>query len=287
MGPLLSGNVLGMVLMALSTGCMATMYVAIREVPGGMHPFEIVFFRNLFALGLLVAWQAPGGLAVLRTAHLRLHGLRGALNVVAMLAFFYAVTITPLAEVAALGFTAPLFASVLALLLLRERVHRHRVTVIAFGFVGALVVLRPGVEGVHLGALLLLFSSSMWAMALMVIKVLARTDSSATITLYMVLVMTPLALVPALLVWQWPTLVQLGWFALIALLGTLGQLCLAQSFRVAEVTAVLPLDFLKLVWGSLLGFVLFAEVPDVWTWVGGAMIFGSTTYLALRESRRL
>ncbi|HKI97500.1 MAG TPA: DMT family transporter [bacterium] len=282
----ISGNVQGIALMVFSTACMACMYVAIREVPGGMHPFEVAFFRNLIAVLLLAAWHRQHFLACFRTEHVRLHILRGSLNVTAMLAFFYAVLITPLATVAALGFTAPLFASVLAIFVLRERLQWHRLSVIALGFAGALLILRPGVTEVSRGPVLLLASSAIWAVTIMVIKVLARTDSSTTITVYMGTVMAPLSLLAAAFFWQWPDGAQLLWLLLIAVLGTLGQLSLAQSFRLADVGAVLPLDFLKLVWGTLLGFFIFAEVPDVFTWVGGSMIFGSTTYLALRESRR-
>jgi drug/metabolite transporter (DMT)-like permease len=284
--PHLSRNALGVALMVFSTLCMALMYVSIREVKGGMHPFEVAFFRNFIAVLLLWGWFRGRFLACFRTAHLRLHLLRGTLNVVAMLAFFYAVLITPLAVVAALGFTAPLFASVLALFVLRERLQWHRMAVIGLGFAGALVILRPGLLGLSLGPVLLLASSALWAVAIMVIKVLARSDSSVTITVYMGAVMAPLSLLSALPFWTWPDAPQLAWLLLIALLGTVGQLSLTEAFRLAEVGAVLPLDFLKLVWGTLLGLVIFAEVPDVFTWLGGVMIFGSTTYLALRETRR-
>jgi drug/metabolite transporter (DMT)-like permease len=280
-----SGNLQGMTLMVGSTACMALMYVAIRQVPGGMHPFQIAFFRNLIAILLLAAWYRGRLRAHLRTEHVRLHLLRGTLNVVAMLLFFYAVVITPLADVAALGFAAPLFASALAIFVLRERVRWHRVAVIAFGFAGAVVILRPGLAQETVGPVLLLISAAIWSVTMLVIKVLARTDSSITITVYMGAVMAPLAGIAAAFVWQWPDAEQLAWLVLIAILGTLGQVSLAQSFRLAEVSAVLPLDFLKLVWGALLGFLIFAEVPDLFTWVGGVMIFSSTTYLALRESR--
>ena len=281
-----SSNLQGIALMVFSTACQAAMYVSIREVPGGMHPFEVAFFRNAIAVLMLLAWFRRGFWSRFRTAHVRLHLLRGTLNVLAMLMFFYAVLITPLADVAALGFTAPLFASLLAIFVLRERLQWHRLAMIAFGFAGALVILRPGLAGATMGPLLLLCSSAIWALTIMVIKVLARTDSSITITVYMGTVMAPLSLLAAVWFWQWPNAEQLAWLALIALLGTLGQVSLAQAFRLAEVSAVLPLDFLKLVWSTLLGLFIFAEVPDAFTWLGGVMIFSSTTWLALRESRR-
>ena len=274
-----------MALMAFSTACVASMTASIRLVPGDLHPFEIAFFRNFIGLLLLLGWHIKGGLRIFQTRQIHLHALRGGLNVLAMLAYFFAVTITPLAEIAAMGFTAPLFAAPLAFLLLREKAHWYRVLVVAIGFSGAMAILRPGAETLNLGAMLVLLSSFLWALALMVIKVLSRTESAATIALYMVVFMAPLSLLAALPYWQGPNLHQLAWLALIALLGTLAQLSLGQSFKFADSTAVMPLDFLKLIWGAMLGYWLFSESPDIWTWLGGAVIFSSATWLALKESR--
>jgi drug/metabolite transporter (DMT)-like permease len=281
----LSENALGLALMALSTLSMTGMHVCIRLVPGGMHPFEMAFIRNAIGLLLLNALFARAGLTVFRTRRLGLHATRGFLNVIAMFAFFYGLPITPLAMVNALGFTGPLFASLLAIPLLGERLRAHRLAVIGIGVLGTLIILRPGIEAIHIGPVLILASSLAWSMALIAIKALSRTESSGTITMYMALFMTPLSLIGAAPFLEWPTLEQVGWLTLVAVLGTTAQVSLAQSFRMAEVTAVLPLDFLKLLWGSVFGFLFFAEIPDVMTWVGGTVIFLSTFYLALRERR--
>ena len=280
-----SGVLGGMAMMVLSTACLAAMYVGIRSVPGGMHPFQIVFLRNLFGLCFLLAWHARSLASLYRTAQLKTHGLRSVLNVAAMMMFFSAVVVTPLVDVSALAFTAPLFASLLAVPLLGERFHWYRAAALAVGFAGTLLVLRPGLNAISGGHLLLLGSASVWGVALMVIKKLTRNDSSATVTVYSGTFMTPITLVAASFYWQWPSLEQLLWTALIAALGTVGQISLAQSFRMADASAVLPLDFFKLVWGAALGFLLFAEIPDIWTLVGGAVIFASATSLALRETR--
>ncbi len=280
-----TGVVGGMAMMVLSTACMAAMYVGIRQVPGGMHPFEIAFFRNLFALLLLVAWHARSLPRLYRTQRLGLHFLRGLLNVVAMLMFFTAVLTTPLAEVSALTFTAPLFAALLAVVALREALRGRRVLALAAGFAGTLLVLKPGFAVLHSGHWLLLGSAALWGVTLMVIKVLARSDSSLTITVYMGTFLAPLSLLAALFEWQWPDLAQLSWMLGIAALGTVGQISLAQSFRLADASAVLPLDFFKLIWSALFGFVIFAEIPDLWTLLGGGIIFASATHLALREGR--
>jgi len=180
-------------------------------------------------------------------------------------------------------FASPIFATALAVFVFGERVGLRRWTAIMVGFAGTLVVLRPGFEGVALGPLLALIASLIWGVALLTIKVLARTESSLTITAYMMILLTPLSLIPAVFFWQWPTGEQWIWLALIGALGSAIQFCLAKAFSLAETTVVLPFDFLKLVWASLFGFLLFSEIPDPWAWVGGTIIFASAVYVAYRE----
>ena len=164
-------------------------------------------------------------------------------------------------------------------------VRARRWVAIFIGFAGTYVAIRPGFAEVGLGSMLVLIQAVAWAAALVTIKVLSRTDSSITIATYMVLLMIPLSLGPALLVWQDPTWEQLGWLALIGVLGTIGQLLMTQSLKEGETTVVMPIDFFKLIWASALGFWLFAEIPDLFTWIGGIMIFASTSYIAYRESK--
>ena len=279
-------TLLGIGSMLLSSASLSGMQVAIRSVPGGMHPFEIAFFRNFFSLLLILGSQGRGGIAALKTRKLALHLLRGVLNVISMLLFFKGVLLAPLSQVAALSFLAPLMASLVAFVLFREGNRLLRSATIAVGFAGALLILRPGVVPIGEGQTLVLLNTIFWAVALVVIKQLARTETSVTITVYMSLVMTPLSLCAALLVWQWPAAEQLLWMALVATLGTVGHMALAQAFRMADASAVLPLDFFKLIWGSLLGFTFYGEHADAWTWVGGTVIFASSTFLTLREARR-
>ena len=128
-------------------------------------------------------------------------------------------------------------------------------------------------------------SAAVWGVALLLIKRLSATDSAFTITSYMVLLMTPLSLLPALTVWEWPSPTQLGWLIACGLLGTVAQMLMTQAMRMADASAVLPLDFLKVVWGSIIGYFLFAELIDGWTWIGAAVIFAGATVLTLGERR--
>ncbi len=258
----------------------------IRFLSSDLHGFEIAFFRNLFGVFVLLPLVLRAGVRSLATAKLHLHALRGVLNAITMLSFFVAVGMTPLATVAALGFTSPLFTTLFAALILGERVGPRRVAGLAVGLAGALVILRPGIISVGLGEILLLVSSIVWAAALIDIKILARTETSLTTTVYGGFFLIPITFVAALFVWRWPEpheiLILLG----VGALGSIGQVAVAQAFHEAEAAQVMPGDFTKLLFGSLIGFFFFAERPDLWTLVGGSMVFGSVIYIAYRDARQ-
>ncbi len=269
-----------------ATVMFSCMHATIRHASAEMHPFEVAFFRNLFGLALLAPLLFRYGIAPLRTAKLKLHLLRGLFNITTILCFFYALSIAPLTDVAAMTFASPIFATALAVFVFGERIGIRRWAAILVGFAGTLVVLRPGFEGVAFGPLLALFAALFWGVALLVIKVLARTESSLTITAYMMILLTPMSLVAAVFFWRWPSAEQYLWLLLIAALGTSGHLFLNQALKEAETNVVMPVDFVRLIWVSIIGYFAFGEVPDLFTWIGGAMIFASALYIAYRESRR-
>ena len=265
------GNVLrGALLMAGAAAGSAILHGSVRYISAEIHPFEITFFRNLFGFIVLLPWFAVHGLKPLRTRRIGLHLLRATSNVVAMMMFFMALSMTPLVQVQALGFTAPLFATVLAIFILGERVRLRRWIALTAGFIGALIIIRPGLQTLDTGSLLTLGSAAVWGFTLITIKILSRTDSAVTITAYMVLLMSPLSLLPALYYWTWPDGEAWFWLVVCGIAGTATQLLMAQSFRVAEATVVLPIDFTKIVWGALIGYLAFGEVVDIWTWIGAA-----------------
>lgn len=275
----------GILLMVFATAMFMLMHGAIRMASAEIHPFVVAFYRNFIALLLLAPWILRYGFRILKSARPLVHLFRGGINVVSMLCFFVALGITPLAEVTALSFTAPLFATLGAVLFLGEKMRVRRWSALVIGFVGTLVILRPGFAEIGLGPMLIVFSSALWAGALLIIKVQSRTESSLTITLYMAIVMTPLSLLAAFPHWVWPDLTQLGWLVAVGALGTAGQIALAQSFREADTTVVMPFDFLKLIWAAMIGFFAFGERPDIWTWLGGTVIFASSVYIAYREAK--
>jgi drug/metabolite transporter (DMT)-like permease len=148
-----------------------------------------------------------------------------------------------------------------------------------------MIILRPGFQEISLGLVLVMGSSAIWGGAMLIIKSLARTDSSVSIAAYMAILMTPMSLIPALFFWQMPTLEEYVGLFVIGAFGSIGHVMLAQAFKEAEASAILPLDFTRLIWAAAVGYFLFGEVPGLWTWLGGGLIFSAATYVAYRESR--
>lgn len=273
----------GIIYMSASTVGFAVMHTLIRYVSTELHPFQIAFLRNLFGMLIFIPMLVRHGTAPFKTNRLPLHTLRGVINIVAMFAFFTALSIAPLARVTALSFSAPIFTAVLSVFILGERFRLHRWSAILLGFTGTLVILRPGIIAMDLGSTLVLSSAFLWGITMIVIKVLSRTDSAMTITSYMNVMLAFFAFLPALWVWRTPPLETWGWLVVIGLSGTLAQLALTQALKEGETTVVLPFDFLKLIWVSIFGFWLFGELADLWTWIGAAIIIASAFYMAHRE----
>jgi drug/metabolite transporter (DMT)-like permease len=272
-------------LMLVANVCVAGMTVAIRIAAAELHPFAIAFFRNLFGLLFLLPFLIPAGLGVIRTHALGRLALSSGGHLIAMLCYFMAAAVMPLAELTALSFTKPLFASIGAALILHEIVRARRWSAIALGLAGVLIVLRPGAEALSGYAGLVLLSALASAVVVLVVKHMTRGEAAMTIVLYQSLLLTVLSLPFALLVWQPPSWHGLALVALIGALGTITWLCFTRAFALADASAVLPLEFLKLPLTALFAYLLFAQVPSLWTWLGGGLIFASTLYVSHREAK--
>jgi drug/metabolite transporter (DMT)-like permease len=264
----------------------------IRYLGQAMHPFEVAFFRNLFGLLFMVPWLARVGFGILKTGRFGLYAWRSVLSLASMLCWFSALPIMPFEEAVALSFTAPLFATMGAALILGETVRARRWSATIVGFLGVLIILRPGIDAsggvpsvvLGLGALLAILSSLISAGLTLIVKDLSRTEPSDAVVTYMVLLLTPMSLLPALFVWQWPTGAQWPLLAAMGALGSLGHMCMMRSFALADASAVLPYDYTRLLFAAVIGYLAFAEVPNLWTWVGAGVIAAAAIYIAHREA---
>ena len=281
----LSANLRGMAIVFVATFGFASSHGMVRQVSSDLHAFEIVFFRNLLGSLVLLPWFVRSGITPLKTRQLWLHVIRVGISIVSTFAFYMALIIAPLAQVTALSFLGPIIGAFLATLFLGEVVRIRRWAAILFGFAGTFIVLRPGVGTIEFGAVLALASAIGWGFSMTLVKFLSRTESSVTIMSYNIMLMTPLSLLAALYVWQWPTWTHLMWLGAIGLITTAAGLAFTQAIKDSAINVVVPLDFFRLIWIAIIGFVFYGEVPTIFTWIGGAMIFGSATYIAYRESK--
>ena len=270
--------------MTAAAFCFSIMNVAIRIVSGELDPLQIAFFRNLFALAFMLPWLARAGLTGLATRRIGTHLWRAAMGMLAMVCWFYSIALLPLAEAVALNFTVPLFATAGAALFLGEIVRARRWSATLVGFLGVLVILRPGFTELSASMALPVLAAVFMALATLIVKSLSRSESPAAIVLYMNLILTPLSLVPALFVWRWPSWTALALLVLIGLLAALAHIALTRAYTKADASAVMPFDYARLPFVAALAFLVFGQVPDLWTWAGAAIIAGSAIYIARREA---
>ncbi|GMG83728.1 DMT family transporter [Paralimibaculum aggregatum] len=251
----------------------------------GVPLLQIVFLRLAFAVLAMAPILAHRGRGMLRTPHLRLYTLRVAMGLVAMTSWFAAISLAPIGEATAIAFLMPLLATMGAALFLGETVGWRRWGAIVVGFLGALVILRPGIAEASPGALIAVFSALAMAAASLMIKQLADRDHPDTVVLITLLMQTVVMLLPGLWVWQ-PLTAEL-WLvmACMGLFGMLGHITLARALRAADASVVMGIDFARLPFAVLFGWLLFGELIDIWTWIGAGIIFGSAFYTARRERR--
>jgi drug/metabolite transporter (DMT)-like permease len=263
---------------------------AIRHLGQEMHPFEVAFFRNLFGLAFMVPWLFSAGLASLKTSRLSLYVVRCVLSLASMLCWFTALAWLPLAQAVALSFTAPLFATAMAAVFLKETVRARRWTATVVGLVGVVVILWPqlavpGGATLSGGIALAILSTILSVVVSLIVKRLSATEPANAIVTYMVLLLTPMSLFPALLHWTWPPVDTWFWLVAMGAFGSLGHICYVRAFAMADASAVMPYDYTRLLFAAVIGWIAFGELPTAYTWSGAAIIVASAVYIAHREAR--
>ena len=273
------------ILMIVALFMFACMSVFIRLSTNSLPVVEVVFFRNALAVVLLMPLIMRAGWSSLRMNKPKLFFMRALINIGGMFAGFTALTLIPLAQVTALSFTGPLFVTIGAVLFLGEVIRARRIAGIIVGFFGTIIILQPGFTEISFGAMMALASTLSIAMASLIVKKLTATETPEAIVTWMVVMQSPLALIPAISVWQWPTLEAWIYLWAMALTATIAHLCFTRAFRLVDITALQPLEFIKLPFTVFLAWMIFAELPGLWTWVGGTVIFASTVYITQREAK--
>ena len=260
------------------------MGAGVKLLSDDLHPIIICFYRCLMGLIIITPFVARNNFKALQTDNMRLQIFRALINIISMICWFSAIGMMHFEKATALGFTTPLFTTVLAVLILGEVIRFHRTAALLLGFVGILIIIRPGYMPFEFGTILMLIASFSFSFVLIFVKKLSATDSSLTIIFYHLLYMTPAFFILSFFYWESINLSQLIVFILMGASGLLSHWCLAQAFKMSDTTFVMPLQFTKLIWASLIGLFIFSEQPDIWTWIWGVIIFISVVYITYREA---
>lgn len=251
----------------------------------GIGTLQITFFRCAVGTLVVVPFLVAAGRTALRANWIMGHVVRTIAGYSSMVCSFYAIAHLEFAEAVALGYTRPLFLVVLAVIFLGETVRWRRWAAIAVGFVGVLVTARPGMGTASLATFVAIFGAISVAVVGVIIKQLSTTERPEAVIFYFGIFASIVSLPPAIAVWQPMDPLIFVLLVLIGAVGSLGQYCVIRAYRLVEATSVEPIDYVKLVFATAIGFVFFAEWPDIWVFAGAAIIIASTLYITRREAR--
>ncbi|WP_416651158.1 DMT family transporter [Candidatus Pseudothioglobus sp. Uisw_086] len=272
------------ILNVLSIVLFSVMVIFIRKAEENLHILEVVFFRNLLALIVMIPILKSTGLAAIKMNNTKLFFMRGFFGAIGMLAGFTCLTLIPLAQATAISFSKPIFITIGATIFLGEIIKARRIAAIILGIIGMLIIVQPGVNSFSFGVMLAIIAALAHSLNALIVKKLTFTDSSQSIITWMVIILIPITFIPALTVWEWPGFETWLYLWGIAIVGTLAHFLWTKSCSMAEITSLQPIEFIKLPIMALLGWIIFSEIPGTWTWIGGLIIFMSTIYISHREA---
>ena len=248
------------------------------------HPIQIVWSRQLGLLIGMFVLLALRGFDIFRTKYPGLQIARGALAAGSATIFIIAISFVPLADAVAVSFVAPFIVTVLGAFILREPVGVRRWTAVTIGFLGTMIVIRPGMGVIHPAVMLVLLAATLFALRQIVSRMLSNSDRTVTTVAYTALVGSLILTVPLPFVWQWPaTNIDLALLISIAILAALAELLVIKALEVAQAVVVAPLQYTLLLWGTMYGYLIFGQMPDLWTWVGALIIVITGLYTLHRE----
>jgi len=264
---------------------MVLMQASVKLLSDALHPFVITLFRALLVFIIILPILLWNGLGTVKTSSIKLQVIRGGVGGVCMLCMFTGFSLVSLPEATSLLFTVPIFATILSVMFLSERVGIKRWGAIFLGFAGILVITRPDIS-LNLGHLLLLSAAILWSISIVIAKKLTEKDTIISITFWQAMGCVPLALIASLFVWETPTLTQLLYLLGIAGLGTLGHALVYASLKLGKVSFLLPLDYIRIIWSTLLGFLLFGSLPTLYLYAGTFLIISATAFISYREIQK-
>ena len=273
------------ILISLSTLFEIMMFTVLRIVQSDINVYTTSFFRFFFSLIILIPYIFYTKFYFIKTNNIKKHLVRSSLNLPAMYLTFGALTMIPLEKINAIHFLNPLFVSIFAVIFFKEKIYIYRVISLILGFVGIIVVIRPGLIPLEIGSFMVLGSTVLWALCIIITKDITKEESAINILIFQCIFMSLFTFIIAYFNWELPSSDQLMLLFLSALFGNVFHLMINHSFKIADLTLTAPFRYSVLIWGSLFGFLFFNEIPDFFTWIGGTIIFLSILILTYFESK--
>lgn len=282
----LPGNLRGALWISIGSLLFALNDGLVKYLGGTIPVFELTFVRYVMGFLLLSPMFLRAGQASWRTERLGIHLVRALIASLAQAGAYYAVVHIALADATGIGFSRALWLTALGVILLKEVVGWRRWAATAVGFVGVLIMVRPGGQGLDPAWLVALAASLGFALSMSVIRLLSRTEPGARILFYYQLTGMTIFVVPAILVWRMPVGIEWPLILGIGVLTAGAMACFVRGFAAGEASVLAPMEYTRLIYAAAIGFFVFGELPTVWTWAGASLIVGATLYIARREAVR-
>ena len=277
-------KLLAILLFVTATFFGSLMGVFMRLAQSDINVFTASFLRFGIGFIIILPYLFYSKFNVYKTNNIKLHFIRGIINVPTMYVGFAALMFIPLEQIQALHFVVPLIVTFLAVFFFKEKIRFVRISALIIGLIGMLVMLRPGIIEMNIGVYMVLFSSLVWSFIIIITKFLSKNDSPITILTYQYSLVTFFSFFIVIFFWEMPSSIIFLYTFLAALSGTILHLALIYSYKLVDLTLIQPFTFLSLIWASLLGYYIFGEEPDIFTWLGAIIIFSGVLIIFYRES---
>ena len=280
----MTNNTKAIILALVASVSGVTMNVLLKISLDDVNVYTAGFLRFFFGFILICPFIFYYQFQNFKTPNFKIHLTRGILNIPMMLLGFSALKFIPLEQIKAITFVSPIIVVILSVIFLKEKIYLIRIVALIIGLIGVLVILRPGIVSINVGAYMVLCSCSIWSVVVIITKFAARVDSPFTILSYQYTIVTLLSFPIALYFWQSPSVETINYLIFAGVAGTIVHLCINTAYKLTDLSVLQPVNFSRLLIASLFGFLIFDEIPDIWTIIGGLIIFSSILIITYREN---
>tara|TARA_B100000963_G_scaffold39822_1_gene29592 strand:- start:1495 stop:2382 length:888 start_codon:yes stop_codon:yes gene_type:complete len=280
----MSKNIKAVGLALIASFCAVLMSVFLKLGQQDSNVFTVGFMRFFFGFLIILPFILKSRFKIYNTSNLKLHITRSIINVPMMILGFAALMYIPLEQIKAIGFLSPILVVILSVIFLKERIYLIRTFSLILGFIGTLIILRPGIIEINIGVYMVLLSGLFWSTVIIITKFMSKEDSAMTILTYQYTFVSVFTLPLAFIYWSNPSIMSIFYSFLAAIVGTILHLCINNSYKLADLSIIQPVWFTQLIFASLFGFMIFGTLPDLFTWIGAILVFISVLIITYREN---